>query len=180
MNDKNSEPADDDLSFVWGVHSYLNEYIRFADAKAVVLAGWCVGILSYLHDDVGLASVMSGRANLAWFGWFSLGSVAVAVVGCACAVCPRLRSLPASVRDWWKGEKPQAGLIFWRDVLRHGSPAAYRAALVKASGADQVSALANHVYVLSEIADGKYRPLHWALLAAAASTITSTIFILSN
>jgi hypothetical protein len=34
--------------FVWKVHSYTNDYIRFADAKAGAMITWCAGLIALL------------------------------------------------------------------------------------------------------------------------------------
>jgi hypothetical protein len=34
--------------FIWKVHPYTNDYIRFADTKAAAVIAWCVSLISLL------------------------------------------------------------------------------------------------------------------------------------
>ena len=160
-----SSPAELFSEFGWNVHSYMNEYIRFADAKAgavftigsAILTGLWV---SNAHDTLTSVAVRdwSSRAYVTALAILLLfaGLLAAGIV-----VRPRLTST-----------EQQPGFIFWDRVLRHGSGSRYWDALDKQTGVALARELADHVYDLSVVARRKYR---WVSLAVNATLVGAVL-----
>jgi hypothetical protein len=143
-----SRLSDQDLSHLWQVHSYVNEYIRFADAKAgvAVTAGFALIAGFYSADlQVGFA----GKAVCDWTfdGWLAflafLGLVLATIAG-AIAVRPRL----------WN--TAQEGLIFWESVRMHGSGQAYFDAVSACDTQAMGRQISEHIFSLAKVASSKY------------------------
>ncbi|MCY2926387.1 MAG: hypothetical protein NT031_13295 [Planctomycetota bacterium] len=58
------------LEFAWNTHRYLNEYIRFADAKAGVVIAVCSALVASLYAGKVYSFLMK-TAPAGW-GWYGL------------------------------------------------------------------------------------------------------------
>ncbi len=94
--------------FLWNVHSYINEYIRFADTKAELVIGWITaitgGLLAVQFQKKLNLCHMAGIASSIGFGLLVLSFVFAFLV-----LLPRLRT-----------SQPK-GFIFWRSIRASGS-----------------------------------------------------------
>jgi len=181
-------PPAEALEFGWNVHTYLNEYIRFADAKAGVVMAWCAALIGAMF------SARVHECLLKWpvfIGWTWAGLVEVlgalaafvllvlAIVGGAAVIVPRLRRTPIA-KDGKQPNSTQsssapepAGLIYWDDILMHGDRASYGTALRQATP----QYVADHNFVLAEIAKEKYGWVAWSVWIAAVGTAVAAVMI---
>jgi hypothetical protein len=67
-NNKSTQPTDTD--FIWKVHSYTNEYIRFADAKAGAVIAWCSALTAALF--AAKAHYKFRGSSIDFFGFLAL------------------------------------------------------------------------------------------------------------
>src|SRR2546428_5070756 len=106
--------------FLWKVHSYTNDYIRFADAKAGFSVGIASALLAVLYAAkchelfVTLAPVQ--RTPLAWVSVGAFLSLVASILAAVAAVRPRL---------WTHSDK---GFIFWRGIAEYDGPEMFTAA----------------------------------------------------
>lgn len=142
---------EDREAFVWRAHSYINDYIRLADAKAGALFavfGAVVGLLIRQWTD--------GDEPMTWWrmALFSsaLLSSAIVLVLAIDVVRPRTR-------------KSDQGYIFWEHIndrrLRE-----YQDALRGLDAGGLFDAVTSHTHEISAIADMKYARLKLAFVAS--------------
>jgi hypothetical protein len=74
------EPAPPGAEFVWKVHGYTNDYIRFADAKAGAVITWCAGLIALLFSIKAQTKFMSPQITFTGIDWkaTALGAAAIA------------------------------------------------------------------------------------------------------
>lgn len=150
-------------AFQWSVHSYINEYIRYADTKAALVIAYASAMIGVLYAR-GLHKTFTEHAIGTWSlrvylsaGAFSL--LAVSILLAACSVAPRLST---------HGDR---GFVFWDDIRRHDSPDSYNGALCSLSSEDLTSQLSTHIFSLSGIAKNKFRLVgfsSWTALIGSA------------
>ena len=82
----------------------------------------------------------------------------------------------------WATVEPQAppALIFWEQVLKHGEPNAYAAAVVAADTPSLIQTVAHHTFVLASIADGKYRWINRSIAISLLPAILATLAMFFN
>jgi|SRR5208337_832171 len=133
--DQASGPVTPSIEFIWKVHDYTNNYIRFADTKAALVIVVASGLTASLYAAQAHHYFRLSRLSLhAASGWATLlgvgsllaflclgGSIFLAVL----AVVPRLRLQPRAGRTLVQkplhssGEQP-VGYVFWRSILACG------------------------------------------------------------
>src|SRR4029077_19894370 len=98
--------------FLWNVHSYINNYIQFADTKA----GFCVGIASAL-----MAALFASKSHELFIRgapsqyaghWTVLAGISLAAF-VLLAVSMGAAVMVVRPRAWVYSEK---GFIFWNDI----------------------------------------------------------------
>lgn len=79
-----SQQDDASIEFLWNSHSYLNEYIRFADTKAEIVIGWTSAVIGALlasgfhkHFDVSIIGVLCFASLAVLVTAFVFGFMAV-------------------------------------------------------------------------------------------------------
>jgi hypothetical protein len=138
--------------FLWKVHSYTNEYIRFADTKAA----FCVGVASALiaglfaskSQDLFMNAILR-RGGATWSALACLSLAAFVFLGASIAasvvaVVPRLRA--------GSGE----GFIFWESISDFGGAAEFAAAYRIQTEAKLNECLSDHLYILASVCRKKY------------------------
>jgi hypothetical protein len=162
-----NEPAADQAArneFLWRVHSYINDYIRFADTKAQLTIGWSTAVAGALiaaHFYDGMVWPWPALARLV--GLLALGvSIACAVI----AVNPRLRT-----------SQPK-GYIYWNSVLGHGDKDNFVRAADSIGANEAGQHVANHIYDLASICRNKYWWVNLSILLAFAGSVLSGILFL--
>jgi hypothetical protein len=152
-----NEDASAKCEFLWKVHSYTNEYIRFADAKAGFVVGFASAVLWALfagrcHEMFIVVAPRQWNA-LAWLSLASYLLLLASILASITAVRPRL----------WAGSSK--GLIFWKSVTRYGDMDAYTNAVLAVSPDELPTHLANHVYALARVSGRKYAWVNAGILA---------------
>lgn len=138
-----------DVSYLWNVHTYINEYIRFSDTKAgviIVFSSALIGSLYAAKLHVAFVSAAMNAWNTgAWVSASAFLLLALSVVFSAWSIVPRL----------WN-DQPR-GFIFWQSILAHGDAQSYRCSFQGASSFELVEHLSGHIFTLSRVCDSKYR-----------------------
>lgn len=152
------------MEFTRHVHSYLNDYIRLADAKAAAALVVASAMMGFLADSVGAFSV--DEIDVPKTAWFSAAmSVNVlAVLATIVVIWPRL------------GSGNGGGLIYWRDILRFGEADNYAKTVASLTNNEAVKQVAVHNWYLAKIADVKYNRLLLAFALTGAGLIVSIPF----
>jgi hypothetical protein len=148
-----TRPARPPSGFGKGVNDYLNHYVTVADAKAgaILAANLAVGA-ALLDNQPAADPVFHYRAALAILGVSSLL--------CVVAVFPRLPS---------GGD----GSIFWEDIRKRGSLAAY-GSRVRSLGEDDVEReYASQNWFVSSLLHRKFRYVQWAIVTFALGVALS-------
>jgi hypothetical protein len=161
-----SASVDEDVfmeEYLWHVNEYLNEHVRFSDAKAgsvIVLAGALLSLLysGGLHHTFASAplSQWTLRSVAAMVTYALLGS---SVLAAAWTMRPRL------VRNF------ATGYVFWESILAHGSAADFVADLNKRSRAELLDHLAVQLYAVSGILSAKFRWVGRAVILCLAGAL---------
>jgi len=143
--------------FLWKVHSYINEYVRFADTKAGFCVALAAAVMGALYSAKAHTQFM-GTPPLQWplLAWLSIAAFAAlfaSIVFAVSAVRPRL---------WIHSSK---GLIFWDSISKHGSPEAFSSAVLNEPASELDSHVAHHLYSLSAVCRRKYKYVNAAILA---------------
>ncbi len=161
------EPAADQEQrneFLWHVHSYINDNIRFADTKAHLVIGWATALAGAL--------AASGFYHAMVWPWPALGRLSglvvlvFSVVFGVCVIRPRLRTSQTE------------GFIYWLSILGHRNRDDYLRA-VDSIGANEAGRhVAVHNYDLSEICKSKYWWVNLSVFAALLGGILSGLLFL--
>jgi hypothetical protein len=143
--------------FLWKVHSYTNDYIRFADAKAGFVVGFASAVLWALFagkcHEMFISVAPRQWTGLAWMSLASYVSLLASILASITAVSPRL----------WAGASK--GLIFWQSVVRYGDADAYATAALAVPSEELPNHLAHHVFVLASVSCRKYAWVNAAILS---------------
>jgi hypothetical protein len=158
-------------SFFWEVHKYMNEYIRFADAKAGFVAAGSTALIGALVSsaifDAFFKVSFSGLRMAALIGLLLLlGALVFAVL----TIRPRLH-----------GKSLSGGYIFWESVAAHGSASTFRQAASKLDSEDQSAELLNHLFVLAQIAERKYARVNLSIwMGLCGGIVTAMVLFLGH
>jgi hypothetical protein len=160
------------LDFTWKTHEYINNYVRFADQKAVFVVAWCSAIIGALYATHLHGAVFHSHLSVMDISWSTtcagaaLTLMGVSFLSAAWAVIPRLPT------------KQRAGLVFWESILVHPNGELFANDL----GQCDQNALARHlcvqVHTLAEVARKKYRWLTLSMWLAFVGTTFGTLAIL--
>lgn len=167
--------------FIWKVHGYTNEHIRFADTKAgavITASGGILGVLlaAKVHHhfmDATFSVPFDGKQT--FLALASLGAFVLlgAALGFAFwAVKPRLWSK--------KGSRIHPkGVLYWENVTRH-TVEEYVKEVQALSEGDLVRIPSEHVHVLAGIASEKYFWVNLSvMLGAAGGTLAALVVLFS-
>jgi hypothetical protein len=143
-----TECANGTEDFLWEVHKYTNEYIRFADTKAAFIAGVSTALIGSLVASSLFNSCLRTTpwswSKLQWTAAVGLSLLAISV-GCSIAVIrPRL----------WN--KVSVGYIFWGSIAGHVTAPNFTRAVQKLNQTERSCAISDHLFVLASIAKRKY------------------------
>lgn len=168
------------FDFMWNVHSYQNEYIRFADTKAIVVLGW-VSAISGLMISLDRHHLLFKPKEIDWslavFGllaptWMAFISLTVSFIACVFVLFPRL---PKSFSG-----KSENTLIFWDEVQSFKNASDYNRAIEAATDQDLIRKVSQHLFTLSEISRLKYQIAQWALGAGVVGTLFAGLVVLAT
>jgi len=156
--------------FLWKVHTYVNDSIRFGDTKAV----FCVGIASALIGALFASKcheLFMGVAPSQWtaLGFTSLSAFVLLAISIGAAVTvirPRL---------WTHSEK---SFVFWKAISKFDAPSTFTSEYEAQPEAALNAHLAHHLYSLAKICCRKYAWMNFAILAAAGGGALAVIVLL--
>jgi hypothetical protein len=159
--------------FLWEVHRYTNEYIRFADTKAAFIAGVSTALIGSLVSSTLLDTVLltspSLWSKLQWTAIVALILLAASLAFCISVIKPRL----------WNNRS--VGFIYWGSVIGHGTTRDFTKAVHALSVRERSVSISDHLFVLAAIADRKYRYADRAVIAAVAGgTLTGIALFLQH
>lgn len=162
----------DRLDFLWRIHSYSNEYIKTADAKAGFAAGSVLAIMgaligSHAFDSVRQAGVAQQHNSIA-FGALALLILSFSFISDLIAIRPRFKStLPRN-------------FIFWTGIVEHGSETAYAEGCARLSLEQMELDISKHIYALAVISKRKYYWTHVAILSGFAGGLMAGAVMLAS
>jgi hypothetical protein len=150
------------IDFMWEVHKYINEDIRFADAKAALAFGASSAMLGVLLKEGLEHPARLSMIEQSISGMFpvltSLAYLALAALFSCLALLPRLQYL-----DLTRSEQRDAAiLVFWHNIARGDRPGRV-SILQQLSPAEQMEHLTKHVVDISWVANYKYQHASFAL-----------------
>lgn len=154
--------------FLWHVHSYTNEYIRFGDAKAGFIVAWSGALLSVLVST-GKHALLCQCPFTSWWFWVAAAAFAtqgVSFLFAVLAIRPRLST-----------ESPK-GFIYWGSIRGHSSLDEFREAVRNANPNDFLDALSGHLFTLAQIAVEKYYWINRGILWSVAGGVICAVLIL--
>jgi hypothetical protein len=160
--------------FLWHVHAYTDENIRFADTKASIVIVWSAVLLGYLISakahhlflHAGFAKLSAGGQAHALLGLVTFGFLAAAFLLAVLTISPNLR------------DERSPGFLFWKRIRAHKSAARFREQLLQRSSEDLASHLAGNVFILAGVCQRKYRRLQWAIRTACCGSLAAGVVVL--
>jgi hypothetical protein len=161
-----TESAD---QFLWQVHRYTNDYIRFADTKAAFIAAVSTALIGSLVSstifDSCFRKTLCLWSKLQWVGIVGLLLVIIALAFSVAAIRPRL----------WN--KTSVGYIFWESVAGHGTAQAFSHTVRELQAQDRTTAISDHLFVLATVAKRKYLYVSLAMYAVVAGGFLTGIVL---
>jgi hypothetical protein len=174
MDDKEKAKSE----FAWRVHSYISDYIRFADTKAGAIIAWCGGLIGILLAAQAHHNFTKTSFTLTDPEWLTTGIAAVTllaflllaagVISAFMCIKPRLWS-----HEGMKGHPK--GYVYWEDVKAHVSADIFKRELGSIGVGGFGDMCAEHTFVLAAIASKKYWWVNWSLWIAFAGSIAAAI-----
>jgi hypothetical protein len=164
-----SSQHNDKESFLWDVHRYTNEYIRFADTKAAFVAGVDAALIgaavsSSLYDSC-LHQPLCHWSAVIWVAIVGITLLSVSIGFCVTTIIPRL------------GHNVVHGFIYWDSVLAHGSAKQFILAYDALGPETKRHEIANHIYVLASIAEKKYRFVRLAMQSGGVGWVLTAVAV---
>ncbi len=162
--------AKDRLDFLWKIHGYTNDYIKFADTKAGFVAGTVlvvIGALVASHPFDSLSGIPLAQLHYrVGFGALALVILVFSFICALLAIRPRLRSTVPR------------GFIYWASVIEHGSDLAYADACKKLSADQMELNVSRHVYALAAICTRKYFWTNLSILTGSVGGLLAGAIVL--
>ena len=140
--------ADSTDRFLWDIHKYTNDYIRFADTKAAFVVAASTALVGTLVSSSIFESCFR-RTPCQWspLQW-------VALVGLLLLTASLFLSVSAVRPRLWN--KTSIGYIFWESIAGHGSPQEFSRAVGELPARMRTRAISDHLFVLATVAKRKY------------------------
>ncbi|MGB7309781.1 MAG: Pycsar system effector family protein [Candidatus Acidiferrales bacterium] len=158
--------------FLWKVHGYTNDYIRFADTKAAFCLGLASALMAALirrsFPGTFVAALRSSHHFSIWTLLvlaaltFLVGSIVASVM----TVRPRLIT------------RSQKGFIFWEAISSFDGPGAFTAAYSAQPERELTECLAHHVYTLAHVCRRKYLWVNLAIVAVVVGGAMAIVLVL--
>jgi hypothetical protein len=168
--------------FAWNVHSYLCDFIKFGDAKAVFICGLSGSLVAGL---IQLVDWQRGATAESILGAISVILFCVAFLCGFAAIWPNLFTLKSRKKkshpNQLEGDGKETvtkGFVFWKCILAHGNAKTFVNEMEGLSNSDPFKHVSHHNYELAEIADRKYSCITWGsrfLLAALLAVLVFSI-----
>lgn len=156
------------MQFALRGHTYVNDYIKFADQKAAFIVALCSGMLGLLYKSAAQAHFLKPLSqwqfiDLMTFLGFAILSISII--------------LSFLVIKPQKKPKKNSGLLFWGTVSEIDSANDYLKQVLKLSNQGIADELLDHNYRLSKVCSDKYWFLDWAVITCAIGVILSIIVL---
>ena len=157
--------------FLWNVHKYTNEYIRFADTKAGFTAGAVTALIGGLVASSILDSCLRMSvcrwSILQWLCVLGVLLLSISLALCIGAIRPRL----------WNNTP--AGYIFWGSIVGHGSAHQFTDKVHNLTETDRSRMVSEHLFTLASIAKRKYEYVDLAIIVGVAGGVLAgvTLFL---
>jgi hypothetical protein len=152
--DKSAEATD---KFLWDVHKYTNDYIRFADTKAAFVAAASTALIGTLVSSTVLDSCFRvtpcAWSKVQWLAMVGLLLLAASLSLAVNAIRPRL----------WNSTS--VGYIFWESVAGHRTAKAFSEAVSNLTATERMKATSEHLFALAAVAKRKYDFVKLAIYA---------------
>jgi hypothetical protein len=166
-------PAKDliqEREFLWKVHGYTNDYIRFGDTKA----GFCFGVASALIGALFVSKsheLFTKIGPSQWTAWSYVSlaaflSLAVSIGATIIVIRPRL----------WTHEKKD--FVFWGAISAFGTETEFGAEFAAQTPNELNTSLAHHLYSISRVCRRKYMWVTVAILAAVLGGALAVLLLL--
>ena len=161
------------VEFLWQVHGYTNEYIRFADTKAALTIAWATALLGVLYAE-RVHAVPDRSIGFLVITLMAAAPLCAGFVLAVWSILPRLFRNPIA-KFWAKSKKANAtksaGLIYWGDVLSLNDAATYQRSIEKLDDESIVEQLSRHIFVLSGVANSKFRLVNLSIAVVAIGSV---------
>lgn len=159
--------------FLWEVHKYTNEYIRFADTKAAFIAGASTALIGALVAS----SLFNSCLRLTPCNWSK--SQWVAAIGLALLSTSLTLSILAIKPRLWN--RTTIGYISWDSITGHGNPQKFSLAFHGLSAIERSTAISDHLFILAKIAKRKYAYVAYALATGAiGGALTAAVLFVQH
>lgn len=162
-----SQPENVRAEFAWNAHSYVNEYIRFADTKAQLVIGWVSAMVA------ALAAAGYNRH----FSWTFVG--VISVTGISLLLCAFIFAF-LTVFPRLSTERPR-GFLFWRSISHFRCKEDFVAQVKTCTTEKLNDELYGHLFEVSRVCDAKY---WWVRLSIAfafvGSLVSGVAFLMQN
>ncbi len=153
--------------YLWHVHQYVSESIRFADGKAgfcMAVSGGMLGALASNHDQRMGHSPMD-LEGVCWIA--SCGLLTASFLAAVAVVFPRLRS-----------HQPK-GFIFWRGISEYESQEVFSVSVLQVDKRELTEHLAQNLFAISLVATAKYRCIRTSIVLGCLGGFMAA-FLLAN
>lgn len=168
--ERSNEPDAETSAFLWEVHRYTNEYIRFADTKAAFIAGASMALIGALVASSSLDSSFEITPSLwskvQWLAALGLVLLVAALILSIFAIRPRLR------------KHSTAGFIYWGSIAGHGSATQYTEQVRALSARGRALAVSDHLFILATIAERKYAYVDRAMILGVIGGVFAGLALL--
>lgn len=153
--------------FLWQVHEYTNEYIRFADTKAAFIAAASTALIgTCISSSILDSSLRKALSAWYWSQWYAIAGLlllSIALVLSLLGIRPRL----------WN-ETP-VGFIFWESIFGHQSATNSSQTIHKTTAHERTNAIAEHLFILASVAKRKYACVNYAMWSGIAGGVLTAI-----
>jgi hypothetical protein len=150
------------------VHTYIREFIKFADQKAGFAFATASAVLTFLvrrGAHKSLLVPLATRGFSEWAAFLACLLIGLSALLSLLVVLPRLRG---------RGE----GVIYWKGILQSGTETNYVSKIQQSSNDALTAAVLQHCYQLAEIADRKYELLKWAIWSGVIGAVIAASVLL--
>jgi hypothetical protein len=162
-----SADADSTDRFLWDIHKYTNDYIRFADTKAAFVAAASTALIGALVGSSALDSCFRAIPGT-WLQWGAMAGLlllAASLVLSVLAIRPRL----------WNHSS--VGYIFWESIKGHKTARAFSQAVSELPASGRTTATSDHLFMLASVATRKYGYVKWAIHAGIAGGLLAGVVL---
>jgi hypothetical protein len=158
--------------FLWEVHKYTNEYIRFADTKAAFVAGVSTALIGSLVEsslfDSAFCVAPCHWSKLQWVGILAIVLLALSIGLNIAAIRPRL----------WNNRT--VGFIFWGSICGHETAHAFTHAVRGLTTDEMTKSLSEHLFILASIAKRKFEYVDRSIYAGVAGGVLASIVLFAK